>query len=319
MRTSTTCPIEEIAADPRLQARFAADDVAIADYRAAYERGEDLPPLDVFDVAGVLYLVDGFHRGRALLAAGHTFAKYRIVGSGTFDEAVWYATKVNATNGIRRTPEDKRKAVRMALENPIGAEQSSRVIADHIGVSHTFVSEIRAKWEAERASTGNDASSTPTSAPKRVGKDGKARPATQPKRAAAPTPAVAKGEPTPATESHESDAPRDPGLAESRVELDAEASVLPPFAAPLAQLAKDIAALRLRARKVVADTTVHAQSLERHLKDAEGVVEGAIPSVCRWCQAASAPGCTKCRGRGWLTKNDSSARAATEKRLGGAA
>ena len=302
-----TFPREDIQLDARCQARAQIDNDAVADYAAAYERGDAMPPIDVFLVAGAPYLVNGFHRFTGQVKNGTTFIRATVVGSGTIDDAIWHASRANATNGLRRTNEDKRRAVRLALESKVGVEQSSRSIAEHVRVSPTFVSEVRTAWEAEqrakREPTVHVDSSTPAPAPKRVGKDGKARPATQPKRAKA-------------RESHESDAPCDPGVAETRVELDAEASVLPDFAGPVAQLAKDIAALRVRARKVVAETTVHAQSLERHLKDAENVVDGATPVVCPRCSGAK---CARCRGRGWLTKNDSSARAATEKRLGGAA
>jgi transposase-like protein len=310
--TVQTFPIEDIQLDARCQARAKIDNDAVDDYAAAYERGDDLPPIDVFLVAGKPYVVNGFHRFTAQLKNGVSFLRTTTVGTGTIDDAIWHASRANATNGLRRTNEDKRRAVRLALESAVGSEQSSRVIAEWVGVHHDLVSKVRS--EVEGRQLADSASSTPAPAPKRVGKDGKARPATQPKRAAAPTPAVAKGEPTPATESHESDAPRDPGLAESRVELDAEASVLPPFAAPLAQLAKDIAALRLRARKVVADTTVHAQSLERALKDAENAVDGAVPVMCPACVSA---GCTKCRSRGWVTRNDAASIDATSKRLAG--
>lgn len=306
-----TFPREDIRLDARCQARAAIDSDAVADYAAAYERGDDLPPVDVFLVAGAPYLVNGFHRFTGQVKNGTTFIRANVVGSGTIDDAIWHASRANATNGLRRTNEDKRRAVRLALESKVGCEQSSRVIAEWVQVSDKTVSEVRREVELRKSAVATDAPAEP---PKRVGKDGKARPATQPKRAAAPTPPVAKREPTPATESHESDAPRDPGFAESRVELDVEASVLPPFAAPLAQLAKDIAALRVRARKVVAETTVHAQTVERALKDAENAVDGAVPEPCPHCHGAK---CARCRSRGWVARNDVAQFNATAKQLAG--
>src|SRR5690606_39168080 len=102
-----------------------------------------------------------------------------VVGEGTIDEAIWHAAAVNQTHGVRRTNADKRRAVRLALETEIGMEQSSRVIAEHVGVSHTFVERLREELAAERQVTTVATSDAPeqvatdaTSQPRR-GRDGK--------------------------------------------------------------------------------------------------------------------------------------------------
>src|SRR5690606_14855359 len=136
--------------DERCQARADVDHDAVQEYRAAYEAGVELPPPRVFMVSGKAILIDGFHRVPAAMNAGKRWLRCEGVGEGTIDEAIWHAAAVNQTHGVRRTNADKRRAVRLALETEIGMEQSSRVIAEHVGVSHEFVNKIRDEIESER-------------------------------------------------------------------------------------------------------------------------------------------------------------------------
>jgi hypothetical protein len=70
-----------------------------------------------------------------------------IVGKGTMAEAGWAALGKNHNHGVRRTREDKRKAVQMALGNEAAAKMSNRKLAEYIEVSHTFVANERKVWD----------------------------------------------------------------------------------------------------------------------------------------------------------------------------
>jgi len=143
-------PIESIVMAPECQGRAELNADVVREYFELYLAGVQLPPIEVFDVKGTPHLVDGFHRHDAACAAGLVEIEAIFVGRGTFDEAVWYSTGVNKNHGLRRSNADKRRAVRNALLNPIGQEQSSRTIAKHVGVSHTMVNDIRAEVEGRR-------------------------------------------------------------------------------------------------------------------------------------------------------------------------
>jgi hypothetical protein len=54
-------------------------------------------------------------------------------------------------DGLRRTNEDKRGAVEQALKHPKAGKMSDRAIAEHCGVTHSFVAKVR----EEVATTGN--------------------------------------------------------------------------------------------------------------------------------------------------------------------
>jgi hypothetical protein len=68
------------------------------------------------------------------------------VRQGTRDEAKWFASAANKQHdksGLKRTSADKRKSVLLALGLEHGRSSSSRVVADHIGVSYALVQDVR--------------------------------------------------------------------------------------------------------------------------------------------------------------------------------
>ena len=148
--TSKAIALDDLEVDPALQTRGELSQEAIDDYSELYSEGEaDMPPLEVVDVEGTFYIVDGFHRLAAARQAGKVFIRCEVVSAEDMGQAVWLAAAANQKHGVRRSNSDKRRAVLMALNSGIGVEQSTRVLAEHVGVSHMTVSNIRREWEAE--------------------------------------------------------------------------------------------------------------------------------------------------------------------------
>ncbi len=104
---------------------------------------DDLPPVEaVFDGAAY-WLWDGFHRWHAHRQASKKAIKVRVQ-PGTVEDARWLASSANKEHdaaGSRRTNEDKRRAVEMALAVKWGESDSS--IAAHVGVSDKTVATVR--------------------------------------------------------------------------------------------------------------------------------------------------------------------------------
>jgi len=139
-------PIAELVVDPRCQARERMDVETVEEYADVYRAEETLPPLEVFDVDGALVVVDGFHRLEAAFRAAGSLAgvatlPVKIVGHGSMPDAVWYAVGTNLRHGLKRTREDKRKAVTMALE--LDRDRSDREIARQTKTSRPFVAKMR--------------------------------------------------------------------------------------------------------------------------------------------------------------------------------
>lgn len=293
--TSKKYPIEMLVLDERLQARAAPDNDVIAEYAAAYKAKAKMPPVDVFDVAGVLYVVDGWHRIAGALLAGEGFLRAVTVGKGDFDYATWLALAANQQHGVRRTPDDKRRAVRLALESSIGMEQSSRAIAEHLGVSDVFVSKMRAERdESRRSQLQTFAPNAPAEPVKRIGKDGRARSAPKPK---APKPELT----IPSTEEPEPVAVDYP--VEDDVPLPHEPETptvgMPPHGPELLRCAGLIAKLRVSLRAAALPNGT-LQTIESELKLTEHRLRGGVPEVCPRCHGAI---CGHCYSQGWVTRD----------------
>lgn len=280
---SQNYPVEELVCDPRLQARREMSAEAIEDYRAAYVAKAPMPPIDVFQVGAVLYVVDGFHRRAAQENNG--FLRARVVGTGSFEEAIWHSTGANQGHGLRRSNEDKRRSVIRALDCGIGAEQSSRTLAEHIGVSDKFVSAVRSEWEAEQTkkSTGDvrtddtspadDVRTVRTSPEKRRDSAGRMQLARKPKRMPLAAPMPPEDEPLP----HE------------------PTSVVPPYGAGLAEVAKMVRAARMRARALSLPNHL-AQRFEAELDRVESSLRLSVPVECPRCHGQK---CNHCQQLGW--------------------
>lgn len=122
------------------QLRAKADEATIAEYA---EHLKHLPPIDVF-FDGTQYIpADGFHRIAAFKMAGEQ-AIPCIIHNGTIRDAVRFAAGCNSTHGLRRTNEDKRRAIEAILRDTEWARRSNRWIADVVKVGHPLVASVRA-------------------------------------------------------------------------------------------------------------------------------------------------------------------------------
>lgn len=68
--TTRWIKLKDIHINESIELRLAQDPKVVADYAAAYARGDTLPPLELFDIKGRLMLVAGFHRFQAASRAG---------------------------------------------------------------------------------------------------------------------------------------------------------------------------------------------------------------------------------------------------------
>jgi hypothetical protein len=130
------------------QPRTEINQFLVDEYAEAYKANADFPPIVVFFDGATYWLVDGFHRRWAAIKA-NLKALPCIVHQGTLEDARWYSYAANQTHGLRRSNEDKAKAVRQALQHPKGAGLSDSAIAEYVGVSHPFVGKIRKQLESE--------------------------------------------------------------------------------------------------------------------------------------------------------------------------
>ncbi len=97
------------------------------------------------------------------------------VFQGTLQDAQWHSYSVNKAHGIRRTNEDKERAVNLALAHPAAEGKSNVQIAEHCGVSEITVRRHRKKLDGTSTmskSASDITSEIPKSCP-RKGRDGR--------------------------------------------------------------------------------------------------------------------------------------------------
>jgi hypothetical protein len=148
------CALKDIRLDGGTQPRAGINEEVVADYTQAILRGDEMPPLVVFWDGVNRWLADGFHRHHAHAAAGTMEVEVKQ-HTGTKRDAILFAVGANAHHGLRLTNEDKRRSIRMLLEDPEWSQWSDRKIAELTHSTHPTVSRVRAELEGrvEKVST----------------------------------------------------------------------------------------------------------------------------------------------------------------------
>ena len=132
--------VEHIEYDSENQARERLDQETVAEYAQAMEDGADLPPIVCYHDGSTYWLADGFHRYHAARKRGEKLLDAQVI-KGSRDDARWHAAGANTQHGLKRSPADKRRAVRLALE--LRPSLSDRAIAQHCGVAVMTVGAVR--------------------------------------------------------------------------------------------------------------------------------------------------------------------------------
>jgi len=165
--------LDDIRIDGGTQTRAEINQETVNDYADAVLDGAKFPPVEIFFDGVDNWLADGFHRYH-----GHRKAEVKDISAnvqpGTLEDALRFALGANQANGLRRTNEDKRNCVKIALAK--WPEWSDRALAELCGVGNKFVGTVRSQVCLEHTSTP-----APEKPKTRKGKDGKEYPAPQPK------------------------------------------------------------------------------------------------------------------------------------------
>lgn len=142
----TKLRIDKIRRDGGTQPRAQLDGVTVSEYADAMERGNTFPPVKVMHDGENYWLYDGFHRVQAAEQIGREEVEAEVE-QGTKQEAQWASLAANKRHGLRRSQEDKRRAIKRALKG-WGEKKSNNQIAQHIGCSDRTVGKYRRELES---------------------------------------------------------------------------------------------------------------------------------------------------------------------------
>lgn len=135
--------LEKIRIDGGTQPRSAIYQNVIDDYTAALAAGAKFPPVVIFYDGDEYWLADGFHRYHAYAKAGIEDIPSDI-REGTCRDAILHSVGANESHGLRRTNEDKRRAVMILLQDEEWGKWSNYEIAKRCSVSDEMVRQMRA-------------------------------------------------------------------------------------------------------------------------------------------------------------------------------
>ena len=135
--------ISKIKLSPKAQLRERECPETIQEYSEALQAGDEFPPVDVFkDKDGLYWLASGFHRTKA-----HALAKRKTilaeVHDGELRDAILWACGENHKHGLKRSRDDKHRAINTLLDDPEWSKWSDREIAHRCRVSPQTVKAIR--------------------------------------------------------------------------------------------------------------------------------------------------------------------------------
>lgn len=139
--------ISKINRDADCQPRVCIDDDVVNEYVEDIKSRKELPPVHVMHDGENYWLWDGFHRVCAYERAGYTMVT-AIVERGVRRDAVKASLKANAEHGKRRTNEDKRRSVEIALKDVEWQHLEQAKIAEMCAVTQPFVSKVKKDLKA---------------------------------------------------------------------------------------------------------------------------------------------------------------------------
>lgn len=135
-------PIAKIRREEDIRARADVREQVVKEYADDMEAGAVFRVIDVYYDGSSYWLADGYYRVAAAELIGQISIDANVY-RGNRRDATLHAVGANSDHGTRRTYEDKRRAVRILLEDPEWSLWSDRVISEAAKVSHPFVSKMR--------------------------------------------------------------------------------------------------------------------------------------------------------------------------------
>jgi len=133
--------LSDLRLDGGTQPRIELNPEVIAEYAELLRNDIKFPPITVYFDGVNYWLADGFHRYWAAKQANTELAVHVIQGSQR--DAILHSVGANANHGLRRSNEDKRKAVTTLLLDEEWCQWSDRAIARQCQVSTPLVGKIR--------------------------------------------------------------------------------------------------------------------------------------------------------------------------------
>ena len=137
-----TMNLKAIRTDGGTQQRAEISEETVQVYADLIKDGVEFPAVTVFYDGEESWLADGHHRWLAHERAGKASIAVHVL-PGSQRDAILHSVSANASHGLARTQEDKRKAVKTILEDFEWSDWSDREIARKCAVSLQLVQAVK--------------------------------------------------------------------------------------------------------------------------------------------------------------------------------
>jgi len=141
--------LNELRLDGGTQPRTNMDQEVVAEYADYLMDGVKMPSLTVFHDGTYYWLADGFHRYFAHKKSDIKEAECDV-RQGSLRDAILFSVGANDNHGLRRSNEDKRKAVVTLLDDIEWSDWADREIARQCRVSVMTVGRIKKSLNIEK-------------------------------------------------------------------------------------------------------------------------------------------------------------------------
>ena len=122
----------------------------VNEYAEAMEIGQIFPPVELVYCGELYYLGDGHHRYEAAKKIGRESLEANV-RDGSIRDAMLLAVSSNHKHGLRLTREEKRRAVKVLLEDDIWRDWSDVAIAKQCNCSEELVAKLRKELNVEKS------------------------------------------------------------------------------------------------------------------------------------------------------------------------
>jgi len=142
--------IRKVRMDGGTQMRAGISPDTVSEYAEHIMDGAEFPPVVVFHDGDNYWLADGFHRVTAYRQSGLDVVPVDI-RSGNRTDAVKFALKANAANGMPRTRDDMRRGYEVICANELCDKADTKSVKELLGCSSRWAQELtrEARYEAK--------------------------------------------------------------------------------------------------------------------------------------------------------------------------
>jgi hypothetical protein len=141
--------LNDIEVTTETQVRERICQATVDEYAQAIEEGAIFPPIELVEDGILYFIADGYHRYEAAKKIGKEAIEANV-RQGSVRDAILIGLSANHNHGLRLTINDRKKMVRLLLEDEEWRNWSNVEIAKKCSASHVMVAKIRSDFDLNK-------------------------------------------------------------------------------------------------------------------------------------------------------------------------